>query len=491
MSIAFNVLPDTVRVPFAYAEFDGSGASDDPAIMPYTVLMVGQMLDSGTAEAGSVQRPMSAAQAATLFGEGSQLAAMCAAYLNANSITKMLAIGVKDAEEGTAAKGALTISGTCVNAAPLCLYINGTLVRAAAPLAAEASAVAENLTNAINADTSLPVTATFSGGEVSLTARHKGECGNDIDLRISYYDEDKPGGLTFSVTQMSGGAGNPDPAPVIAAMANDQYHVIAWPWTDSASLAALRDELADRWGPLRQIDGQAIVVRRGTFGEVTTFAGERNDKHLTVFASEGSPTSPWEDAAATAGVIAYYGNNDPARGFNTLLVPGVLAPAPADRWTDFPEKNQALYEGVSTRYVAPDGTVRLQKCITTYRLNDLGAEDKAFLSLNSPLTLSYLRYDWNNYLKTKYPRHKLASDADAARYDASQPIMTPKLGRAEAIARFMDAWLPMGLVEGSEQFKAALLCERNAKNENRLDWLLRPDLVNQFEVAGTLIRHIV
>ena len=355
MSIAFNVLPDTVRVPFAYAEFDGSGASDDPALMPYTVLMVGQMLDSGTAEAGTVQRPMSAAQAATLFGEGSQLAAMCAAYLNANSITKMLAIGVKDAEEGTAAKGALTINGTCVNAAPLCLYINGKLVRAAAPLAAEASAVAENLTNAINADKSLPVTATFSGGEVSLTARHKGECGNDIDLRISYYDEDKPGGLTFSFTQMTGGAGNPDPAPVIAAMANDQYHVIAWPWTDSASLAALHDELADRWGPLRQIDGQAIVVKRGSYGDVTTFAGERNDKHLTVFASEGSPTSPWEDAAATAGVIAYYGNSDPARGFNTLLVPGVLAPAPADRWTDFPEKNQALFEGVSTRYVAPDG----------------------------------------------------------------------------------------------------------------------------------------
>lgn len=292
MSIAFNALPDTVRVPFAYAEFDGSGASDDPALMPYTVLMVGQMLDSGTAEAGTVQRPMSAAQAATLFGEGSQLAAMCAAYLNANSITKMLAIGVKDAEEGTAAKGALTINGTCVNAAPLCLYINGKLVRAAAPLAAEASAVAENLTNAINADKSLPVTATFSGGEVSLTARHKGECGNDIDLRISYYDEDKPGGLTFSFTQMTGGAGNPDPAPVIAAMANDQYHVIAWPWTDSASLAALRDELADRWGPLRQIDGQAIVVKRGSYGDVTTFAGERNDKHLTVFASEGSPTSP-------------------------------------------------------------------------------------------------------------------------------------------------------------------------------------------------------
>ena len=69
--------------------------------------------------------------------------------------------------------------------------------------------------------------------------------------------------------------------------------------------------------------------------------------------------------------------------------------------------------------------------------------------------------------------------------------MTPKLGKAEAIARFMDVWLPMGLVEGSSAFKKSLLCERNAKNENRLDWLMRPDLVNQFEVAGTLIRHLV
>lgn len=210
------------------------------------------------------------------------------------------------------------------------------------------------------------------------------------------------------------------------------------------------------------------MVKRGTFGDVTTFAGERNDKHLTVFASEGSPTSPWEDAAATAGVIAYYGNSDPARGFNTLLVPGVLAPAPADRWTDFPEKNQALFEGVSTRYVAPDGTVRLQKCITTYRLNDLGAEDKAFLSLNSPLTLSYLRYDWNNYLRTKYPRHKLASDADAARYDASQPIMTPKLGRPKPSPASWMRGCPWGWWKAASNSRRR--CSASATPKTRTGW---------------------
>lgn len=495
MSISFPSLPDTVRVPFAYAEFDPTGASDDPSIMPYCVLLAGQMLTSGKnagkAEPLTQQRPMSEAQANELFGRGSMLARMCAAYFKANSVTKMIAIGVADAAEGEKAAGGLNITGTVTSGAPLCLYIGGNLVRAAAPSGASAADVAENLCVAINANEDLPVTATYSSGQVTLTAKHAGECGNDIDVRLGYYDEAAPGGLEVKITALSGGSGNPDPADIITAMGNDWFHVIAWPWNDNYSLAALRDELADRWGPLRQIDGQAIVVKRGTFGVVTTFASARNDKHLTVIPSEGSPTPTWEDAAACVGVVAYYGNNDPARGFNTLLVPGVLAPKAADRWPDFPEKNQGLFEGVSARYVAPDGTVRLQKLITTYRLNELGAEDKAFLSLNSPLTLSYLRYDWNNYLKLKYPRHKLASDEDAENFAPSQPIMTPKLGKAEAIARMRDVWVPMGLVEGSAKFKETLLCERNAKNENRLDWLIRPDLVNQFEVAGTLIRHIV
>ena len=491
MSISFPTMPVTVRLPFAYAEFDPTGASDDPSLMPYTCLLVGQKLETGTADDYSVQRPMSAAQAAELFGQGSMAATMCAAYLNANPVTKMFCIAAPDADVGVAAEGGINITGTVMSSAPVCLYVGGVLVRAAATLGMVAADVAENLANAINANRDLPVRATHSLGQVTITARHKGECGNDIDLRLSHHDEPLPGGIQIALIALSGGAGNPDPAEIIAAMGNDQFHVIAWPFTDTFSLNALRDELDERWGPLRQIDGQAVVVKRGTFGVVTTFAGARNDKHLTVLPSQNSPTSPWVDAAASAGVIAYYGNNDPARGFNTLLIPGVLAPAKKDLWVDFPEKNQGLYEGVSTRYVAPDGTLRFQKLITTYRLNPLGAEEKAFLSLNSPLTLSYLRFDWNNYLKLKYPRHKLAGNTDVNRYDASQPIMTPKLGKAEAISRFMDVWLPMGLVEGSGQFERDLMCERSSFNENRLDWLLRPDLMNQFEVAGTLFRHIV
>lgn len=493
--IAFPTLSDAIRVPFAYAEFDPMVLADDASIMPYTVLLIGQMSTSGDfkgkAEPLTIQRPMSAGEAANLFGQGSMLATMCAAYFKANTITKMLCIGVADAAEGTAAQGALTLNGTVTSAAPLCLYIGGTRVRASAPSGATAAQIAESLTTSINSDKTLPVTATFSGGQITLTARHKGECGNDVDLRLNYADETMPGGITATFTAMSGGTGNPDPAPIIAAMQDEQYHVIGVGMTDIVTLAALKAEFDDRWGPMRQIDGQALMVKRGTFGTCTTFSGARNDKHLTVIPSEGSPTNPWEDCAACVGIVAYYGNNDPARPFNTLVVPGVLAPAKADRWANYPDKNQGLFEGLSTRFVNASGQVCLQKLITTYRINAAGADDDAFLSLNSPLTLSYLRHDWNNYLKLKYPRHKLAGDADASRFDSTQPIMTPSLGKSEAIARCADVWVPQGLVEGLDAFKRSILCARNDKNPNRLDWMFEPDLVNQFEIAGTLIRHIV
>lgn len=488
--VTFNSLPEQVRVPFVYGEFDPSGAMQGLALMPYTVLLVGQMLSTGKATPFEPFRPTSKQAGDEMAGRGSQLAQMIAAYLEANPVTKMMAIALPDSDSGVAATGGINISGTVVSSAPLCLYVGGIKVQASAPLNALGSEIASRLCAAINANYDLPVTARNEGSSLVLTAKNVGENGNDIDLRLSYYDEKIPQGLDITLVKMSGGAGNPDVAEAIASMGDTQYHLIAWPFLDKASLAELRAEMSDRWNPLRQIDGQAVVVKAGTFGQVTTFATPLNDKHLSVVPSEGSPTLPWVDCAASVGVIAYYANSDPARGFNTLPVPGVLAPHPRDRWPNFPEKNQGYFEGVSGRYVAPDGTVRLQKMITTYRLSDLGAEDTAFLSLNSPLTLSYLRYDWRNHLLRKFPRHKLASDADANRYGVTQPIITPKIGKAEAIARFMQ-WLEMGLVEGSGQFKNDIIVERNARNENRLDWLMRPDLMNQFEVGGTLFRHIV
>jgi len=490
MSGWFSEFPDAVRLPFAYAEFDPSQADRGLAEMPSAVLLVGQMLAEGQAEPLTLMRPTTLRQAEVWFGAGSQLCQMVAGYLGANKLTRMYALGVRDFEGGVAAAGSLTLSGEVQVPTPLCLYIGGMLVRLGVAAGQTPAQIIPALAALINSRADLPVTAEVGVESLILTAKHKGECGNDIDLRLSYLDEDLPAGLKAEITPLTGGAGNHETLDIIAALGDQRFHLIAWPWTNAAALAPLKTELDARWGPLRQIDGQAVLVKTGNFAEVCTYARAHNHKHLTVIPSEGSPTLPWVDAAACVAILAYYGADDPARPFQSLAIPGVLAPAVRDRWADFPERNQALYEGVSVRGVTESGQVIFLNVITTYRTNEWGGETRAYLQLNTMLTLSYLRYDWNNYIKTKYPRHKLADDDAGNRYGPDQPIMMPVIMRAECISR-MREWMRKGLVEAPEDFESRLAVARDKENPNRLNVLMMPDLVNQFRIAATCIRFLL
>jgi phage tail sheath gpL-like len=130
----------------------------------------------------------------------------------------------------------------------------------------------------------------------------------------------------------------------------------------------------------------------------------------------------------------------------------------------------------------------VERFITTYKTNAAGADDPSYLDVETLFTLQYIRWDWRNHVLRKFPRHKLADDG--TRFGAGQTVVTPKIMKAEAIAKFAD-WELAGLVEGREQFKRDLIVERNVSDRNRLDMLLPTDLVNQFRVAGVKIGFIL
>lgn len=46
----------------------------------------------------------------------------------------------------------------------------------------------------------------------------------------------------------------------------------------------------------------------------------------------------------------------------------------------------------------------------------------------------------------------------------------------------------LGLVENIDSFKANLVAERNAGDQNRLDVLMPPDLVNQLRIVANKIQ---
>ena len=491
MSINFNQVPANLRVPWVYIEFNNSQANQGTSQQPYQSLIIGQMLPAGSAIPNKPVLVTSPNQAASLFGAGSMLALMASAYFANNSFTPVYFLPLQDNPAGVTAKGNIAFSGSPSVAGTLNLYIGGVQVQIAVNAGMTPQQIVQAVVSAINANSSLPVTAsvdTTNNFQVDLVCEWKGDTGNKIDIRTTYYTGDSlPVGLAVTVTAMAGGSGNPQLSLAIPNLGPAQFNVIANPYLDQPNLTALQTELSNRWGPMEQIEGFTFMADSETFANLATFGNGQNSQFFSTMGVYNSPTPPFIWGAALAAIVAYYAAIDPARPFQTLEIAGVLAPALSDRFTST-EQNMLLYDGISTYSVDGDGTVRIQRLISMYQKNAAGAPDPSYLDMCTLFTLSYLRYDMRNLFLKKYPRSKLADDGKT--YPPSMAVVTPSLAKAEMIARYKD-WMDTGLVDDIETFKAGLVVERNSSDPNRLDTYLDPSLVNQLMVMGVQIGFLL
>ena len=492
MTISFNDISLTSRIPRVAVEFDSSQAAQGPALLDYTALMLAQKVTAGTGVADSLNPITSVDQAITLCGRGSIGHRMAIAWFASNNSTELILAILDDNGAGAAATGTTTVVGTATEDGTIPLYIGGVRVPVAVLNGDDETAVADAITLAVTAAPDLCVTAGNVAGVVTYTFRHKGELGNDYDLRSNYLASDPAladTGLT-SVTHAAigsviTGTTNPVLTGIIAAMGDTWFQVIANPFTDATSLTALEAELLSRFGPDRAIDGVAFASAAGTQGTLTTLGNTRNSKHSGIIAQPGANplTPPMEFAAECAGIGAFYLAIDPARPLQTLPMVNAIPPADVDLFTDL-ERDILLHDGIATTKSSPGGIVRLERMVTTYQTNAAAVPDTAYLDANTLFTLLYLRYAFRVRMLTKYPRHKLAGDD--VRPGAGQKVMTPLLGRSEALGWF-DDMADLNLVEDKAQFKVDLVVERSTVDPNRLDFLLPPNLTNQMRVFAAQI----
>jgi phage tail sheath gpL-like len=489
MAISFAQVPTNIRVPFVAVEFDSSQASQGPALMTYRGLLIGQKLTVGTAPADSIARVTSVDQVVTLAGRGSMLHRMAIAWFAANTQTETWIGVVADAAGGVAPTGTLAFTGTATASGTVSLYLGGENITVGVNAGDTSSVIATAVKDAVTANPDLPVTASAVTGTVTLTYRHKGLVGNSYDVRHSYRDgESLPAGVTVVITAVgtaTPGTVNPPLSNLIATLGDSWFNIWAHPYTDATSLTAIENELNRRFGPMTMIDGLAVTSAAGTFSALTTLGNSRNNSHSVIVAQPGGNplTPPPEFAAEVAGIVAIYGAADPARPFQTLTLSHAIAPAEADLWT-LDERNLMLYDGISSTSLQAGAVVQLDRVITTYQTAPSGADDTAYLDATTMLTLMYFRYSFRVRMQTRYPRHKLSDDG--ARFGPGQAVMTPKIGKAEAIAWFRDMEF-LGLAENFDAFKAALIVERNVQDPNRLDFMLPPDLINQLIVMAAKI----
>lgn len=488
MAVSFNTIPNTVRVPLAYVEFDNSQAITGTPVKNNKTLVLGLRLPTGNVNAGEPTRITRKEQAESAFGRGSMLAEMLKAFLKANPYSDLYALALDDIAEPVCATGKITVTGTCSAAGQIALMIAGVSIPVAVRQNETAATIANKITTAINANTALPVTASTSGADVVLTCRWGGITGNDIDVRINYYvGETLPAGVAIDIAKMDGGAGNPDITQAITALGDTWWTDIVNPFTDTANLNLLSEELQSRWDGIRQIDGLCWIAYRGTHAQASTFALSRNDYLYTCIPTNISPEPPYIWASVNAAVCTYALNIDPARPVQTLELTGVKPPAIADCW-QWNERNLHLFDGLSAYNVNANGKVQLDRVITMYRVNKYDVEDVSYLDVETIKTLSYIRYAIRSRITQKFPRHKLADDG--TRFGAGQPIATPSIIRAELIALFTELETA-GLVENFDAYKDSLIVERDANDRNRINVLSNDDLVNQFRVYAHSIQFLL
>ncbi|WP_447880773.1 phage tail sheath subtilisin-like domain-containing protein [Serratia fonticola] len=491
MTVPFKVIPSNQRAPFFYAEFDNSMANTATAIQ--RTLLIGQMLSTGTATPGLAQKVSSDSAVAGICGSGSMLHNMMTAYLANDISAEIWILPLSDGATGTvAATGKIQILSAAAATGVLSLYIAGMRVQLTVVSTDDKVAVAAAVAAVINGQSRLPVTAAVDGAAtdtVNLTAKNKGAHGNTIDIRLNYQGvaggEETPQGMTLKITSMTGGSGAPVLTDALGNLQDRAFDFIVNPYTDTTSLDTVKDFLSDatgRWSYAQQLYGHSFGALAGTYGSLSAAGSARNNQHETLLGINGSPTPAYLWAAALTGAIAPSLRNDPGRPTQTLTISGVLAPPLESRFMLI-ERNNLLYSGISTFTVADDGSVQVEKTITTYQKNKFGDADDSYLNIETLFLLMFVTRFLRTQITSKFGRMKLANDG--TRFAPGSAIVTPNVIRAELIAQYRTLEYN-GYVQDAAAFSKTLLVERNSSNTKRVDVLWTGTLIDQLEIFALL-----
>ncbi|MCU6238330.1 phage tail sheath subtilisin-like domain-containing protein [Morganella morganii] len=484
MTVPFATIPQNLRTPLFFVEFDNSMANTATATQ--RTLLIGQMLDGAAGKDSMPERITSGTQAAERFGRGSMLHTEADAYFRNDTAGEVWALPLADDEKQTAAAGKLKITSAANDTGVISLYIAGIRVQMAVVATDSAEAIATGLTTVINRNANLPVTAEAEEDTISLTAKNKGAHGNGIDIRLNYRGqmggENTPSGFEMTITAMSGGNGSPDLLNGLANLKDRSFDFIVNPYTDTASLDVVKTFLADRWAWDKQLYGHSYGVITGTYGQLADFGEKRNDQHASLLGVNGSPSPDYQWGAAYTGAITQSLRNDPGRPLQTLVISGVLPPDDTSI-LELTERNNLLHSGISTFTVDDDGTVRVENIITTYQKNAYGDNDDSYLQVETLYLLMFVSRYLRTQVTSKFGRMKLAEDG--TRFAPGAAIVTPNVIKAELIAQY--GFLEFnGHVQDAKGFAKGLKVERNSQNPNRVDVLWTGTLINQLRIFALL-----
>lgn len=489
MSVAFNNIPSNLRVPLFYAEVNaGPNAYQGPS----RLLVIGQKTAAGSMADNEVRLFDDDAQA--LAGQGSQLAE-AAIWARQNHPFGEIWLGALADPAGVAATKTITVgAGILGSQGTIVAYVTGERVEVAVNATDTNNTVAANIAAAINLGyfkfnraLSFPVVAAAAANVVTLTARNAGTLGNKIEIHKDLDGNEGPLQQYLTIAAGVTGTGTPALGALLANCGDIEFDWIAAPYADTTSLNSMQaflDDVSGRWSPLKQIYGHYLTTLFDTYGNLATAGSARNDRNASVLGVSNSPSPPWRWSGALGGVVAkdknIGGEVDQAyqisRPLQTLPLQGIRAPKLKSDWFDITQRNTLYQDGIAGFRVMVDGTVLLDRVVTTYRLNSWNQPDITWLDVETRAQMVYFVRYMRQRITQKYGRHALANDNPGNQ----QGIVTPKILKAECVHIYQELEQG-GLVENSALFAQSLIVERSA-DPNRVNAYLPVDTVNAFRV---------
>jgi phage tail sheath gpL-like len=463
-AVAFQSIPNNLRIPLFFAEVNNSQANSAPQTQ--RALLVGQITASASVPPGVPV--LISGNGYGMFGKGSMLASMVAWYRKRDGFGEVWALPLADPSGGVAASGTVTINAPATAAGTLSLYVSGHLCAIPVQPTQTPTQVATALAAVINTNPKVQVTAAAAAGVVTVTANHKGATGNSIDLRLNYLGvpggEAVPAGLVVNIAGMAGGTGVPDVVDALAVIGTMGFDFLAVPYTDTGSLQAVTSFLADRWSWDKMLYGGAFTAYQGTVAALATFGNGLNDPHLTVMGYNGSPSAPWAWAANYCGASAVGLRADPGLPLQTLQL-DVLAPPAAQQFVPG-DRNTLLWDGISTFTVGPDGSCAIEQAITTYQTDAYGDPDNSYLYVERLYTIAACIRYLRSKVQSTFGRVKLADSG--TNVTPGSGIVTTDTIRSAIIAWYGEL-VSQGLAQEAATFAANLVVVRNGQNRCRVD----------------------
>ena len=466
-NISFDEIPSSIRKPGKYFEFNTSLAVRTLPANEQRMLIIAQRLAAGTVAQIIPTQVFSDAEAAAYFGNGSIAHLMVRAAIKSNAYLDLSVCALDDhATSPVARVHTLAIANNATSSGTLTLYVGNVRYQIGITSGDTPTVIGTALKAALDNDASLPFTTTHNAGTIVFTAKNKGTVANQIDFEAIVMAT----ATTATFTATTPGSVDPVLATALAAVFASDYDIVACPFIDATSYAALKAHLSSISGPMEQRPCIGIIADDDALATVTTLTGTINDGRISCAYLRGTRSPAFEIAAAYAAVKAY--EEDPARPLNTLALTGIAAPPVAQRLSRT-EQESCLANGTTPLEVGPGEVVQIVRAISTYVQDAQGIDDVSLLDITTICTLDYVRKAIRTRIALRFPRSKLSSKTPEAVRDQTLDVLY-QLEELE-------------IVEEVAANAAGVICERDEQDPNRLNEKIPVDIVNGLHVfAGRI-----